>query len=1183
MNIGSLEIQLLADISKLKADMSEAKGTVSDAMDSMSTAVGRATTALGALGIVASLGGIKDMMLATVSAAAEMYKLSESTGVAVESLSGMRSAAKLSGTSIDEVGAGLIKLSKSMVEAQDGTGKAAETFRALGVNIKDTNGNLKTSDQVMLEVAKSLQGFATDASSTTAVLNLMGKSSAELIPFLNELAEKGDLAGKVTTEQAKAADDLEKALIQLKSQTDGYVRAVALELLPVLLRATDLFWPLVQVSLALVGVFYGVPALMGAGAVAITLLAGTMVEATAATSLFGATVATIGPTFAAMAATFGVAQTVIMSGLGVMVAAFAGWQIGEWLYDNFLQARLGAIAFVDGTMTAWEHLKYAASMLWLAFTDLAMGAYEKVGTGLAYVLDKVGAGLKLIGLASTGEAILGFSESIRSVTKNTIDFEKESAILGQQLKDNTDTVHSITGAMADEAIARFKSTTKTTEQKESVKLSSDAMRESKNVMDGLNASIQEHVNKMQAEMDAGEKLTAVQQLQAKIMADIDTGKVKLTLTQKLEIDSTLQLALAIEKTYLQYTAAKKAIDDTTKALDEHTAKMNAEIETGGKLTTAQTVEYKLMQDITSGKVVLTDAQKLEITTRINLAKAIEDTYAAYLAEKKALAEGMKANADYLDQLQKGTSTIQDASARQSEHNQTLFLNRQELAVLSIAKDLDRAATLERNAAIIDAGGPETAATEEMRKQATALRDLAELKAQGIHVQAAKDAAVEWAKTTQSIATGLSSALVDAVTNGKSIWLTFRNYLVSTIIDGAIKNALSGVIQSGLNELISGITGLRIGNSGGSLVGNVAGSVVSNATGGASVLSTAGSVLGVNAGGFTGGGLTGAIGIGATAGSGVVASGVGTGAAGIVGTDLGLLGAAGTAGAAGTGAAAVGAAEITGAAALEATLAAIPGWGWAALAAIAVASALSGGKKAAESTGDAEFTYGPDGSKVSSKDWSGIPYAKQTAAADGQVQTLEWLYQEAAQALGISTVAATFRYSGNMSEDGEKFAMGGQAGGGYFYQPETPTSAEALELASKRSVFAALRGSTLPGQMGGLFWSKDPGSMSSAEIDKALADARALPRFAMGGDFMGGLRIVGENGPELEATGPSRIFNADQTASMLRSGGASNDELLAELRLCRIAFEQAATNTNRTNKTLDRIAPGGDAMQVRAIV
>ncbi|WP_103172879.1 hypothetical protein [Paracoccus sp. SY] len=49
----------------------------------------------------------------------------------------------------------------------------------------------------------------------------------------------------------------------------------------------------------------------------------------------------------------------------------------------------------------------------------------------------------------------------------------------------------------------------------------------------------------------------------------------------------------------------------------------------------------------------------------------------------------------------------------------------------------------------------------------------------------------------------------------------------------------------------------------------------------------------------------------------------------------------------------------------------------------------------------------------------------------------------------------------------------------------------------------------------------------------------VPGFASGGDHMGGLRIVGEKGPELEATGPARIWSADQTRNLLagRQGGS----------------------------------------------
>ena len=44
----------------------------------------------------------------------------------------------------------------------------------------------------------------------------------------------------------------------------------------------------------------------------------------------------------------------------------------------------------------------------------------------------------------------------------------------------------------------------------------------------------------------------------------------------------------------------------------------------------------------------------------------------------------------------------------------------------------------------------------------------------------------------------------------------------------------------------------------------------------------------------------------------------------------------------------------------------------------------------------------------------------------------------------------------------------------------------------------------------------------------------IPGFAAGGNHQGGLRIVGEDGPELEFTGPSTILPSDLTRSLLAS-------------------------------------------------
>lgn len=88
---------------------------------------------------------------------------------------------------------------------------------------------------------------------------------------------------------------------------------------------------------------------------------------------------------------------------------------------------------------------------------------------------------------------------------------------------------------------------------------------------------------------------------------------------------------------------------------------------------------------------------------------------------------------------------------------------------------------------------------------------------------------------------------------------------------------------------------------------------------------------------------------------------------------------------------------------------------------------------------------------------------------------------------------------------------------------------------------------------------------------ALTSQYGVAAFADGGNFGGGLRMVGERGPELELTGPSRIFDAQTTASMLRSGGASDSELAAELRLLREEVRGLRASVERGNENTSSAA------------
>ncbi|VDS08859.1 hypothetical protein PARHAE_02044 [Paracoccus haematequi] len=135
------------------------------------------------------------------------------------------------------------------------------------------------------------------------------------------------------------------------------------------------------------------------------------------------------------------------------------------------------------------------------------------------------------------------------------------------------------------------------------------------------------------------------------------------------------------------------------------------------------------------------------------------------------------------------------------------------------------------------------------------------------------------------------------------------------------------------------------------------------------------------------------------------------------------------------------------------------------------------------------------------------------------------------------------------------------------KPATPTKPKAYTLDDYQVRTSQVGGSNgmgdktrIVGPLGGVktFDSHYGGSRSQA---LAWLKAQNYPAFALGGDFAGGLRIVGERGPELEATGPSRIYNAQQTRQIL--AGGDNREIVAELRALRQEVAELRAHAQKT--------------------
>ena len=110
----------------------------------------------------------------------------------------------------------------------------------------------------------------------------------------------------------------------------------------------------------------------------------------------------------------------------------------------------------------------------------------------------------------------------------------------------------------------------------------------------------------------------------------------------------------------------------------------------------------------------------------------------------------------------------------------------------------------------------------------------------------------------------------------------------------------------------------------------------------------------------------------------------------------------------------------------------------------------------------------------------------------------------------------------------------------------------------------------------------------AAAGKANGESVKIPGYASGGSFGGGLRLVGENGPELEVTGPSRIFDSRTTSAMLKGEG-SDAGVVAELRAIRAELEMikantqsGAVNSSKLVRVFDRVTDGGNAMLTKEL-
>jgi uncharacterized protein YoxC len=235
-SVADLAINVSANIAQAVEGMRTLGNSVSGATAQLKAlddvgrnfARGFATSLAGAFSVAA----ITNMVSSVVNAAASLDDLAEKTGSSVESLSRFHGVARITGQELGQVDASMGKLSKSLAEAQDGGSKAAAAFAAFGINIRDSSGNLRNSGEVMDDLARKQQTFGDGAGKSAAMMQLLGRSGAELIPFLNDYVRLSDEVSETTADQAAQAEALNIQIGLLQEGFNKLVRDAILPLIP---------------------------------------------------------------------------------------------------------------------------------------------------------------------------------------------------------------------------------------------------------------------------------------------------------------------------------------------------------------------------------------------------------------------------------------------------------------------------------------------------------------------------------------------------------------------------------------------------------------------------------------------------------------------------------------------------------------------------------------------------------------------------------------------------------------------------------------------------------------------------------------------------------------------------------------------------------------------------------------
>lgn len=229
LKIGELWASLTLDDKNFTQGVKRAEGATETFSQKMSR-VGKAATTYVTGPLAAAGAGVLAFAKSQGAWAEQLGNLNSATGLSVKRLQELKYVADISGISFDGLTNSSLLLQRKLMGIEEGSGPAADAMKQLGIDIRDSSGQMKSMNDLLPEVLSALQGMSNPTERNAVAAQLFGRSLEDIAPLLDiskeemdKLTASAQKSGHVLgDETVKKLQDFDDKVFELQATVSGF-------------------------------------------------------------------------------------------------------------------------------------------------------------------------------------------------------------------------------------------------------------------------------------------------------------------------------------------------------------------------------------------------------------------------------------------------------------------------------------------------------------------------------------------------------------------------------------------------------------------------------------------------------------------------------------------------------------------------------------------------------------------------------------------------------------------------------------------------------------------------------------------------------------------------------------------------------------------------------------------------